>query len=270
MRRLSILLLVVAGCAHTQATTETLTAPTFQQRMSNVYQLLEAGRDDEAARELDAAKSGADAKQLLHIAYDEATIALDKEDFSKAQRIFEAQAASAKAEHRAEDEAWLHNALVWVHWATGDRAGALAENEQVAAVARASSLSDDDKRGILLHYYWDKAYLLVEDHKDADADAARAEFVGTAKEPNDHDGLAVLAAFFAIERGDAAGAKTAAATVDVTKDDDLQDLYVLARAMELGGDAKTAESIRQRIRAGAPYPMKPLMLREIAKDARKK
>jgi hypothetical protein len=270
MKRLAMVtLLLVAGCATTQ-TAETLTAPTNQQRMSNIDQLMEAGRNDEALRELESAKRGADPKQLDRIAYDEATIALEKEDYKKAQALFEARVAACRAEHRDESEAWLHNDLVWVHWAMGDDAGALAENELVASVVRASSLSDKDKRGILLHYYWDKAYLLAEDHKDAEADAARAEFVATAHEPDDHDGLQVLAAWFAVVRGDGAAARAAAATVDATKDDDLQDLYVLARALELGGDSKGAEAIRERIRVAAPYAMKPLMIREMAKDKQKK
>jgi hypothetical protein len=257
----------LSGCAHTQAET-TLSPPTFKQRMSNIDQLMEAGRDDEALRDLTAAKAGADPQGLDAIAYAEATIALEKEDFARAKQIFAARLAAAKAEHRENAEAWLHNALVWVHWATGDQAGALAENEEVSTVIRKSSLPADEKRGVLLHYYWDKAYLLVEEHKDAEADAARAEFVAAAHEPDDHDGLQVLAAFFAIERGDAAGARAAAATVDAGKDDDLQDLYVLARALELGGDSAGAEAIRKRIHAGMPYPMKPLMLRQIEKDAK--
>jgi hypothetical protein len=264
--RWSLLVLLVGGCAHTQAGTA-LSAPTFKQRMSNIDQLMEAGRDDEAMRELAAAKVGADAKGLDAIFYDEATIALEKEDYKKAQQLFEARVAAAKTEHREEDEAQLHNDLVWVHWATGDHAGALAENEEVAAAAHKAAVGDDVKRGILLHYYWDKAYLLVEEHKDAEADAVRAQFVATAHEPDDHDGLQVLAAWFAIVRGDAAGARAAAATVDPTKDTDLQDLYILARALEMGGDASGAEAIRKRIRAATPYAMKPLMLREMVKDA---
>lgn len=268
-RRLSIVLLLVAGCATTQ-TAETLTAPTFQQRMSNIDQLMEAGRNDEALRELDAAKRGADPKQLDRIAYDEATIALEKEDYKTAQALFEGRVAACRVEHRYQDEAWLHNDLVWVHWAMGDRAGALAENEEVSGAIQKAGVPDDVKRGVLLHYYWDKAYLLAEDHKDAEADAARAEFVASAHEPDDHDGLQVLAAWFAVVRGDAAAARTAAMTVDATKDDDLQDLYVLARALEMGGDSKGADVIRERIRVAPPYAMKPLMLREIAKDAKKK
>ena len=267
MKRLFVLTMLVAGCAHTQAETP-LTAPTFQQRMSNVYQLMESGRDDEAARELQAAKPGADAKGLDRIAYDEATIALEHEDFARAQKIFEERVTAAQKEGRLHDEAWLHNALTWVHWGAGDAAGALADNEQVAAIIQKAPISDDEKRGVLLHYWWDKAYLLAEGHQDAEADAARAQFEQLAHEPGDHDGLEVLAAWFAIVRGDGAKARAAAATVDAAKDDDLQDLYVLARALEAGGDAAGAQTLRARIRAGAPYPMKPLMLRQITKDAK--
>jgi hypothetical protein len=57
-----------------------------------------------------------------------------------------------------------------------------------------------------------------------------------------------LEAFFDLEDGQGAAARRAVAHVDVAKRGDVQDLYVIARALEAGGDAAGAEAVRARIR----------------------
>ena len=78
--------------------------------------------------------------------------------------------------------------------------------------------------------------------------------------------MAVLAAFFAVRAGDAKGAALAAKRVDADKDDDLQDIYVLALAYDAAGDHARAEALRARIREGHAYLMKPLLLRQLDLD----
>ena len=78
--------------------------------------------------------------------------------------------------------------------------------------------------------------------------------------------MAVLTAFFALRKGDGHAAGTAAKKVDVDKDDDLQDLYVLSRAFEASGDAVAAERTRQRICKGHDYLMKPLIVRALSAE----
>jgi hypothetical protein len=242
-------------------------APTFKERMETVGRLLHEGRDDEAERELFAARAGLSGPPPAAITWGEATVALDRGDFARAQKLFEAHAAAETAAHHQRNAAWAHNALTWVRWGAGDGAGALAENEAVATIITRADVGPEVKRGVLLHYWWDKAYLLAEQHHDRQADQARAEYQRLARQPDEHDGLAVLAAWFAVVRGDGKAARAAAVTVDVTKDDDLQDLYVIARALDAGGDAAGAAAVRARIRDGAAYPMKPLILRQMAKEA---
>ena len=80
--------------------------------------------------------------------------------------------------------------------------------------------------------------------------------------------MAVLAAFFAARAGDAKGAQTAAKRVDVEKDGDLQDLYVLALAYDVAGDHARAEALRSKIREAREYLMKPLIVRQMEDDAK--
>jgi hypothetical protein len=76
----------------------------------------------------------------------------------------------------------------------------------------------------------------------------------------------VLAAWLAFRRGEGEKARAEASAVDPAKDGDLQDLYVLACALESGGDAAGAASVRERIRNGSRYPMKPTILQQMARD----
>jgi hypothetical protein len=52
----------------------------------------------------------------------------------------------------------------------------------------------------------------------------------------------------------------------VAKDSDLQDLYVIARALSANGEAAAAAEVRARICAGHEYLMKPLLLAEMARE----
>jgi len=58
---------------------------------------------------------------------------------------------------------------------------------------------------------------------------------------------------------------TAAKKVDVEKDSDLQDLYVIALALDLG-DPKAANDVRARICKGSDYLMKPLILAQMERE----
>ena len=77
----------------------------------------------------------------------------------------------------------------------------------------------------------------------------------------------MLAAWLAVQRGDGAAARASAAKVDLASDGDVQDLYVLVRAFDAGGDASEAARVRAKIAAADPYPMKPLIVRQLAADA---
>ncbi|HEX4458262.1 MAG TPA: hypothetical protein VIA18_09855 [Polyangia bacterium] len=198
----------------------------------------------------------------VHQRLDEMTTALERGDIAAAFAITDDWRLHAK-------ESWepglIANCRTWLRWTAGDKKGALEENEQQRILA-----DPDNKTGRqLLHYWWDRAYLLAEAGRWTDAAAARAEFDRLADRPDDRDSRKTLEAWLLTMRGDGAGALAAARAVDTTRDDDIQDLYVLSRAFAAGGDAAGAERIRGLIRHGNRYPMKPVILREMKRDDEK-
>jgi hypothetical protein len=199
-------------------------------------------------------------------AYARATRLALKRDFDAAVRELEPFARDTASRADLPLAYWIHNQLTWLRWGRGDLRGALAETEQGGTALDRSTLGADEIASMRLHALWDRAYLLLE-LGDAKADRAFSDYEALAKARSDHDGLAVLTAFFAARRGKGQEAMTAAKRVDVEKDDDLQDLYVIALAFDAGGDPKTARAVRERICRGHEYLMKPLIVAQMAREA---
>jgi len=65
---------------------------------------------------------------------------------------------------------------------------------------------------------------------------------------------------------DGRAALAAAKRVNLEQDSDLQDLYVLSMALDLGGDHGAARFARDHICAGKDYLMKPLLLLQLARE----
>jgi hypothetical protein len=158
----------------------------------------------------------------------------------------------------------IYNCRTWLRWGAGDKKGAAAENEKLREAVAGSDVKT--RHGWMLHYWWDRSYLEAEAGKLDEAQKSRDQFFAIATAPDDADSKHVLDAWLAFRRGDGEKARAAASAVDPAKDGDLQDLYVLACALESGGDATGAASIRQRIRNGSRYPMKPTILQQMARD----
>ncbi len=160
---------------------------------------------------------------------------------------------------------WIHNQLTWLQWGRGDLKKALAETDAGSAALDRSKLPKEEIESMRLHALWDRAYLLLELH-DPHAVNAFGAYETLARAKDDRDGLAVLTAFFAARDHRAADAAKAARAVDVEKDSDLQDLYVIALAIEASGDRPRAIEIRHRICAAKPYLMKPLIVAQLARE----
>src|SRR5689334_19981643 len=94
------------------------------------------------------AKTHLDVKQRLQAM----TASLEKEDFAGALRDTDVWLAE-RPDH--DTIGLIYNCRTWIRWGAGDKAGAAAENEKLAQAAAGD-------RGMLLHYWWDKAYLLAE------------------------------------------------------------------------------------------------------------
>jgi hypothetical protein len=197
--------------------------------------------------------------------YEDAVARAEKGDLAGAYDVLARRGAALEAQNQFGIAGICWNTATWVRWAQGDLPGALAEN---ARLGQALTRAEPEARADLyLHYLWDRAYLL-RDQADrvadpekagarAQAETARAEY-GRAATATEADGLAVLEAYFAWRAHDAAAATAAARRVDLTRDQDAQDLYIVALVLEEAGDAKTAADLRARIEK-AHYMMPPLL-----------
>jgi hypothetical protein len=211
--------------------------------------------DFEAAEGLAAraVEAGKDLKCKFPAGYTQATAAAFRGNFERAATIIAGQIAATA--QRPDLAFWAHNELTWLRWAVKDLAGALVETEQ----QRVSALAVKDKqmrKSLLLHALWDRAYLLRELASRqpeesraptlAYARAARADYDQAG--PKD-EGRPILAAWFAVLDGDGAAARQAVEKLDLEKRDDVQDLYVIWRALELGGDHAGAQKVAAQVQA---------------------
>ncbi len=204
-----------------------------------------AAAEADAMRAAELAKS--DQRRRIAAEYSAATAAAFRGDLARAAEIFAGHVAAAGRD--PEKEFWPHNQLTWVRWAEDDLAGALVEADQQRATAL--RVKDKKKRlGLLLHALWDKAYLLRElasrQPKESRAPtlsyalATKAEY---EKAKPDDEGVPIIEAWFALLDGDGAAAKKAIEKVDFEKRDDVQDLWIIWRALKAGGDDATAQKV---------------------------
>jgi ketosteroid isomerase-like protein len=204
--------------------------------------------------------------------YDAAVAKATAGDVAQAYAELAAELPAAKARPSDASEFWLHNQLTWLAWGSGQPALALRHAEDAKLALLHGTLASSEVERLMLHALWDRAYLLRDAalamHDEPKllriALDAKAEYDARAKLAHDDDGRNVLAAWFAVRSLDAKAALAAAKQVDAEKDDDLQDLWILAQAYELGKDAKTAALLRARVCAGRSYLMKPLLVRAMA------
>ena len=208
-------------------------------------------------------------------AYDQATAAATGGDFARAAALLEGLVPEAKTRPDDATEFWLHNELTWLRWAQNDMHGALDEVDRAKATLDHSLLPDDRRRALRLHELWDRSYLTLELSQAAtltgkmlalSAAASRSEYDRLARQAADRDGMAVLEAFFALGARDTRAAAAAAKRVDLAKDDDVQDLYVVALALDAAGDKNAADGVRARICSGRAYLMKPIIVHRLAEE----
>jgi hypothetical protein len=282
MARLLLTLLLVAACGRARPAGSPDAAPTvdaaalpdaapaplsFEQRKQRLQVLLGSARLqigkgdlDAATRLVDEASAAAGDEELFvnAVTADRAMVLAYRQDFGAAAKLLaarEAQLGPASRFHFI-----FQNTLVMLHTAEGDLDAALAACDAMTAAGQRPPWSDDadGRTFVALKEHWHRAYLLrmlaaaSQGAKRAsalrDAEAARAAYRKLATPLGTHgDSIAVLDGFFAVHAGDRRAALAAAKKVDLAGNGDVEDLYLTQMAFEAGGDAKGADSVRQRI-----------------------
>jgi len=247
-----------------------LTVPIPNARMDAVVKLVEETSHPQPPPTLEA---------IYKKAYEAATSNAAFDPLEEAAQALLAAMPEAKRHPDSDTEFWLHNELTWVRWQQGDLDKALTEVEASGVTLDHGTLSETKRTTLRLHTLWDRAYILLEVAMQAQqtwraklvvvADKAKADYDALATANHDTDGMAVLAAFFLTNAGDGKGAAEAARHVDVDKDEDLQDLYVISRAFDAHGEHAAADAVVARICAGNAYLMKPLIVAQLAREGRK-
>lgn len=240
-----------------------------------------------AAREIARARVLAkeDSDELFKVAYAEATLNAYKSEYESAGQALLDYLKQVGPHPESPREFQVHNCLMMLRAAHGDIASAIVElDEQTLSGQRGTwvqSGGEPREQMTRLKDAWHKAYYfrmlaqrLTGNRRDAAiayAEAARRSYTDFAKALPDHqDSIAVLDAYFAALDGDKERALAGARRVDVTKNGDLEDLYLVFIGFEAGGDTASAENVRKRMKANAEdvYLAAPIMLRWVENDVR--
>ncbi|HEX8796539.1 MAG TPA: hypothetical protein VF765_36565 [Polyangiaceae bacterium] len=260
----------------------------FKAAMDSATKAIATGDYATADRQLDAAaaaaaSAGADQAHLqFHVAHLRAARFAAAHDFERAAAALVAVVPELARHPESSDEFWAHNALMMIREAQGDPAAALAENDQAGLAAARGTWDTPQDRETLAYTKdrWHRAYLtrmLAEMRKGSErqalvdyAKAALEDYRTRAHAIGGYDdSIAILDAYFAALAGDGAAALRAAKLVDPTKDDDVEDLYLVVIGLRAGGDRAGAEAVERIMRAApATYIARSIMVSWLDHDAR--
>lgn len=152
-----------------------------------------------------------------------------------------------------------HNWLSILRQAQGDLLGALAEADARTRFGQEGTWSENERvTQTKLKETWHRAYLMRmyaqqvtgnrRESALAYAEEARQAYATLAHPLGEYeDSIAVLEAFFAMHDGDLPRARAAAKKVDIAKNDDVEDLYLVYSALDAAGDKPAAAAVRERI-----------------------
>jgi hypothetical protein len=183
-------------------------------------------------------------------------------DFDRAAAGFVALMPTLAKHPELSDEFSAHNAMMMIREAQGDPAAALAENDQ-ATLCAARGTWEPELRDTLAFQKdrWHRAYLtrMLAESRTGSTRVALLAYAQAALDDYRTRGFAnstaVLEGYFAVLDGRRDAALAAAKRVDLAKDDDMEDLYLVAVAFDAGGDHATAEAVRRTIRAAPALRM---------------
>jgi hypothetical protein len=251
----------------------------FEQALDDASKAIAARDTASADKQLAAASAmaGDDAHLAYLVAHLRATRFVYSGEFDRAASAFLAVIPALAAHPELGDEFWSHNAMMMIREAQGDPAAALVENDQATLSAARGTWGAQDRDTLAFQKdRWHRAYLtrmLAESRAGSVKEGLVRYAQAALDEYRAHGGfpesVAVLDAYFAALDGKRAEALAAARRVDPAKDDDVEDLYLVAVGLEAGGDRSGAEAVRRRMRqAGPAHIARAIMLRWLDLDAR--
>jgi hypothetical protein len=255
----------------------------FLEAMRAADAAIAASEYTRADTSLDAAAAavGADAHLLFIVALYRATRFAYSVDYKRASNALAAVIPEAAKHPELPDEFSAHNQMMILLEAQGDPSAALAEDDQATAAAARGTWAPGERETLAyLKDRWHRAYL-TRMLAQTRTGSARETLIKSAEAALDdyrtrarllhtnEDSIAVLEAYFAALDGKRDAALRAARRVDTTKDDDMEDLYLVVVGLEAGGDHAGAEAVRQRMhRPGDVHISRPIMLRWADNDAK--
>ncbi len=255
-----------------------LPSPALEAALDAALVALASGDTKTADTELAKADplAGADPHFAFLVARVRATRFAMAADFDQAAAAL-VKVLPALARHpELRDEFSAHNTLMMIREAQGDPASALAENDQ-ATLCAARGTWDPETRDELAFQKdrWHRAYL-TRMLAESRTGSAKEALVAYARASLDEyrtrgfpDSVAVLDAYFAALDGRPEAALAAARRVDLEKDDDIEDLYLVVVGLSAGGDAAGAEAVRKAMRRDSePRISSAVMLRWVDLDAK--
>ena len=190
-------------------------------------------------------------------------------DFERAAASFHAVIPTLARHPELPDEFWSHNAMMMIREAEGDPAAALAENDQATLCAARGTWDPQGRSTLALQKdRWHRAYLtrMLAESRTGSVKQALLQYAQAALDEYRAVGfpysVAVLEAYFAALDGKRDAALAAADRVDLAKDDDIEDLYLVVVGLEVGGDHAASEAVRRVMRRpGDVHISRAIMLR---------
>lgn len=222
--------------------------------------------------------SAADDPHKLHVdARAKAAKAAEAGDLEAAASVMVAVMPALAKHPELQDEFWAHNAMMMIRAGQGDPAAALAENDQATLAAERGTWSTPEQRKELAFQKdrWHRAYLtrMLAESRTGSTKTALVQYAESAladyRPKGFPDSIAILDAYFAALDGKRDAALAAAKKVDVSKNDDIEDLYLVSVGLDAGGDHAAAEAVRKQMRATKPGSVaRAIMVRWIDLDAK--
>jgi tetratricopeptide (TPR) repeat protein len=221
------------------------------------------GRLDQARVLLDRARAlvGTDRKLELRAIHVAIAVYTNQGDYEAAARALLDAIRRRHGDPADADLFYLHNQLVIVREAEGDLPGAILECAERTAVGyegtwepaaerlQQTRFKDDWHRAYLFRMYAEQLSGTRRDAALLAAEQARKDYVAAGGYA---DSTAVLDALFAMYDHRWDDVRAAVRRVDLAKDDDEEDLYLLFSALDATGDHDAAAAIRRRIEQNPP------------------